>query len=300
MDKYRPSYRITFEGLILLLLTMIVVGAIAGGIVAFVSVHLYLVVLFPLLMGMVAGGAVALVVKTTRVRNPFLAAFAGILTGLAIYGVYQVGAYLLFRQSTIQDMITQGATDPNRASAAFDQVLQRRTGTTGFIGFLKYTAASGISIVPTDSASDTPTDTLKGTAVYVYWGLELLGIVFIAAALAIQPARQPFCENCNTWYAGRGLLGSVERKQSREFVKLLKSGQFVEAKALFGTPQKFPYTNLEMAFCKTCQTSPIVVTARQVVRRSRNGSILARGALSRDQIALLLPVSRATGGSVAQ
>ncbi|HVO43060.1 MAG TPA: hypothetical protein VMT34_10570 [Aggregatilineales bacterium] len=302
MDKYRPSNAVPFSGFITLIIAAILVALIAGGIVAFIAnqFNFYLVMLFPLLMGIVAGGVTGLVVKSSKIRNPLVAALFGLLAGVGVYGVYHVGRYILFRQTTIQQIASENSVSQTEADVAFDQVLKKETGTTGFIGFMKYRADAGISIVPTSSIDTSGTISFSGQGVYIYWGLELLAIALISGTMASQQARQPFCENCNSWYTGKGVIGSVERKQSRQFVKLLKRGEFGQAKALFNTSQKFPRTVLQMDYCRTCQTGPVRVTAKSVNRRARSQGVLAHGMVSRERLPELVSVAAGTGGATPQ
>jgi hypothetical protein len=196
----------------------------------------------------------------------------------------------------IQKLASERQLDPADVEAGMNEILLRDTGSTDFIGYMQEQAKVGITFYRyvTDSSSGP---TLTGLGVYIYWAIELLVIAGIAISQAWRAAGRPFCETCGTWYAGKNTIGSVNRNASKDFVNALKNGQFDQAKQMYGGPQPLPRTDLEMEFCKTCQTSPVIVSAQRLVRAGRGGrvsrSLLTRGTVSREKMAELLPIARA-------
>ena len=292
MQKFQPSNKVPIGSFFLMLIAAIVGGVIIGGIVAVVHQFLYLILVFPLLMAIVGGGLIGLIVTRFKVRSPFVAALFGILIGAVLYGTYRYGAYYLDRQKIVGQIVDEQRVTSDAAQAGFDAVLQKDFGTTGFIGYEQVVAQNGISFNSTYTPSSTSDLKIQGTAVYGYWALELLIIVAVAAATAAQRARKPFCEHCNAWYTGKAMIGSVDPKASKQFVSLLRNGKYADAKAMLRAPSIPPRTDLEMDYCQTCQTSDVVVTAKKLVKTSRNrtnSSVLIRGVVDRQQLPDLLP-----------
>jgi hypothetical protein len=82
----------------------------------------------------------------------------------------------------------------------------------------------------------------------------------------------------------------VYRKSSKEFLSKLRAGNFSEAKAMFVQPTPNPpRTDLITEFCKTCDTSDVILTAKQTSRsRNRTTSTTAlRGIVSRSDLSTL-------------
>jgi hypothetical protein len=296
VHKYQPSGRVPFGSLILMLMATIVGGIVIGAVVAFVDQYIYLIFVFPLLMGVIAGGLIAWIVRVGKVRSPFVAILFGILIAAVVYGVYHYGTYYLERQKIVAQISSEQGISADAAQSSFDAGLQNEVGATGFIGYKQFVAKQGITFVSTTYGSSSDAVPIQGNLVYVYWAVEFLIIVLVAAGVARQQARKAFCENCHTWYAGRARIGTVDRKSSKQFISLLRDGNFAEAKAMFIPPARPPRTDLEMDYCKTCQTSDVLLTAKRVTRVRRNGTngtVAVRGAVSRQQLTDLLPVSKA-------
>ena len=185
---------------LLLILGIISAGAL-GGILWAVDNYLnfYLVVAFPLLAGALAGGLLVLGVRSGKVRSPFLAALIGLLTGVLIFGVYHFATYYVTFRGAVRDVYVE---DVGKApsDAELDQYinkgLQRNTGDTGFIGYLKFAAQEGMTITNSTYSSSSSSDIdLKDQWVWVYWGVELLLAGGVAAILASGEAKQPFDED---------------------------------------------------------------------------------------------------------
>ena len=286
----------------MLLIVTIVSGAIIGGVVAVVSQWQYLIYVFPILMAAAGGGLLGLVVRIGKVRSPMIAVLFGILIAVAMYGVYMYGHYYLKRQNAVNTAVSSGqVSSADEANTNIDENLQLKYGAPGFIGYLKSIVDNGIIIYDvssTTSTASTNSTPIKGILVYLFWASELLIMVIGAAYYASVQARKPFCENCNSWYTGNARIGSVDRKSSKNLVQLLKNKQFAEAKAMFIPPTNPPRTDVEMNFCKTCQNSDVVVSAKRLVntnRRRTSSSVLVKGVVTRQELTDLLPV--ATGNS---
>ncbi|MBI1256148.1 MAG: hypothetical protein GC204_01635 [Chloroflexi bacterium] len=239
MRKYRPSNRTPIASIFLLLILGIICAGALGGILWAVDNYLnfYLVVAFPLLAGALAGGLLVLGVRSGKVRSPFLAALIGLLTGVLIFGVYHFATYSVTFRGAVRDVYVEDV-GKTPSDAELDQYinkgLQRNTGDTGFIGYLKFAAQQGMTItnstsVTSSSAADIE---LKDQWVWVYWGIELLLAGGIAASLAAGEARQPFDEDSNSWYGAPTTLALATLKARKPLDKALNDGDFQTAGSL--------------------------------------------------------------------
>jgi len=294
LKKFRPSYKMPFGSALAMLVTSIAGGLIIGGIVGFVAQYIYLIYLFPLIMGAVAGLLLATVVRRGKVRNPVITVLFSILTAMILYGTYQFASYYLDRQKIVDQIMSTQGVDNSTAQDAFDRVLNKDVGTTGFVGYLEFTAKQGIRFSSVGSSSGSDLAPIQGNIVYGYWLLEFLGIALIAAVGGARETTKPFCETCGNWYRGTAFVGNVDRKSSKQFVKALRQGDFSQAKLFFIPPTRPPRTDLIADYCKTCNTSDVILTAKRVVyvRRNRtNSPVIIRGVVSHQQFADLMPAS---------
>ncbi len=222
MKRYRPSGRLPFGGLIGLILATIIGSLIIGGLVFAVSHLIYLIVLFPFIMGALGGGLLSLVVKSSKVRSPIIAGLFGIIMGIGIIGTVHFLDYYItdrneFRAFVIEEM---GEDVPQEEVDAFlDEFLLEETGSSGFIGDLKFNAQQGTTITRTSSEI-----TLDENGTWVYWGVELLIVALLGAGMAFSAARQPFNEEVGEWYPDPFYVGTVNWKSRKDFLSLVKNG----------------------------------------------------------------------------
>lgn len=198
--------------LLVSLILALVGGALAGGAMLLADqVGFYLIIAFPIFAGMIIGFMYALpfhgrnttpAVASTSLAGAGLASpvvqdsrpgvfplfIIGLLGTLACVGVYWVGSYMV-EQNNIVALIQE--EDPSVADAEAREWIQLyyedEYGTAGFPGYLQDVAAAGISITRTGSSSGG--FTLDGTAAYIYWGVEILLILFCAVTNGISRAR---------------------------------------------------------------------------------------------------------------
>lgn len=223
MKRYRPSGRIPFGGLIGLILATIIGSLVIGGLVFAVSHVIYLIVLFPFVMGALGGGLLSLVVKSSKVRSPFIAGLVGLILGVGIIGVYRFAEYYIDFRNEVTSVVRaeEGGEDVSQEEIDqfIDEVLEEEVGSPGFIGYIKYSATLGTTISRTSSEV-----TLDENATWVYWGVELLIVALFCAALAFGAARQPFNEDVGEWYPDPFYVGTINGKSRKNFLDLVKNG----------------------------------------------------------------------------
>ncbi len=241
MKPYKPSNKVPSAGFTWLTVTALIGGLAIGGVTALVSRLFYLIVLFPLLMGAGGGFLQAYAVNRGKVRNPMIAGAFAILTGFVIYGTLNIGYYVAFRQEVAKELKqSTGESDDTKINKIIDEnVLQIETGSTGFLGFLKFSAQQGVGITRGSSKLE-----LKNEWAWGYWAIELAVISGITAFMAFAAAKEPFCENSDEWYLPMESVGSVPNEESENFLSLIKNENFVKAGALVDPQKQSPVPNL--------------------------------------------------------
>jgi hypothetical protein len=255
MKPYKPSNISPPEGIRNLTIVAIATGIITGCIIGFISQFFYLIILFPIIMGGAAGTAISLTVKSSKVRNPVLAAGFGSLTGLILYISMNYLQYMTFKQEVRKEIITEIGTSDDAAIAQLtDDVLKEATGDSGFVGYVKYSAKQGINI--TRAGSSGSGITLDENATWIYSLIELVLISGIASYQAFTSASEPFCEEGKDWYGDKVWSGCVELSHKDEFLGLLKSETYHQAAKLILPQEDLELPRLDL-YIQSCPASPV-------------------------------------------
>jgi hypothetical protein len=149
MKPYGPSNKVTSTGLKWLLLSSVIGGLAIGGLTHLISLSVgYLIVLFPFAMGLTGGKVMVAAIRQGKVRNPAIATLFGVLTGLLMYGSLHGAGYWQFKQSASEQITKELEAESGNQSnnIRYDTFLQEKTGSKGFVGYLKYNAQQGVSI----------------------------------------------------------------------------------------------------------------------------------------------------------
>jgi uncharacterized membrane protein len=147
----------SFHVNLLMLPIGLIVCAIIGGIMGFVSYNYFsLVIAFPAIMGIVAGLMAQKTVYRTDGKHSWWGMLLAILFALFTYGVFRYTEYYL----TFEDYGTQ-----IKAIATFRN-------------YLDWSAAQGISISRASSSSSG--FDLEGQGVWIFWGVEILIMLIVA------------------------------------------------------------------------------------------------------------------------
>lgn len=285
MKPYQPSNKVTSTGLTWLLLSSVIGGVAIGGITHLISLLIYLIVLFPLGMGVAGSAVMILAIREGKVRNPAIATFFGVLTGLILYGSMHGAGYLQFKQSASEGIRKElGAESGNQSNQIIDAFLQEQTGDKGFLGYIKYNAQQGVSIGRFGSEKTN----LGETGTWIYWLIEFAAIDIMIAAIAYYMAKNPFCENCDQWYKNQERLGSVNSQLSENFLNLLQNDQFAKAGKLLDPLQGVYAPNLTVYLqcCPSCKFSDLILTVNSTSTDSKGNLVekqVAQGMLSLSQ-----------------
>ncbi|WP_299487162.1 hypothetical protein [Acaryochloris sp. IP29b_bin.137] len=268
MKPYRPSNTVPGTGWVWLLALSTLGGVVVGGAIAFIARWLYLLLIFPALMGFTSGGSTAIAIKRGKVRNPWVGLLFGLLTGLITYGSYQGGEYFFTQQSFAKQIEAEFGQDidPAEANALIDAFWQEQTGSSGFLGYLKYAAKQGISIGRVGSSGDGLP--LNETFTWLYWLIELAIIEAISLAIAKPAAEEPFCETCEQWYAQGQRIGTVADDRSEIFLNTVQADQMVQAATYIQAKTvAHPRLEVDLRQCSGCDRGEV---ALEVQRYSEN------------------------------
>lgn len=273
---------------VLLLVAAIVGGLVVGGVVAFISQFIYLIILFPILMGAVAAFIMSAGVKFLKIPSAGLAAFVALVLGLVLYTSLHYGQYLLFVQE-MHTVVEQelGITDAASANELIDLFLAEETGATGFVGFILVEVDAGFSVERTTGSSSLP---ISGPIIWVYWFIELAVITGMALVAAVGTSAKTFCKVCEEWYTSER-LGSVPRQAATQFLQAVEMDDFKQAHDMVQA-EAIPAPSLEVYLrrCPSCESSELhlAIEASGVDSRGRpkTQQVLDR-VISRDQLQAL-------------
>jgi hypothetical protein len=269
MKPYHPSLATPVRGLFLLILAAVVGSAIFGALVSLFSNLVYLIILFPALMGAIAGGFVAAAVRGGKIRNPAVAIVGAIVAGLVIYGSMWAVDYLQFRNTVKTELVKDSPkTDPADIEKLIDLGLMMETGQSGFVGYVLYQDQQGVSIGRVTSSGKGVN--LGPTFSWVYWGIEILIVLWLAILIGKNPASAPFCESCERWYGKDQLLGTLGASRSKELLALLDGGQFAKLGEELQSNPATPNLGVFMATCgKDCTAGEAFLAVRTQTRDSK-------------------------------
>lgn len=86
-------------------------------------------------------------IRQGKVRNPAIATLFGVLTGLLLYGSLHGAGYWQFKQSTSEQITKElEAASGNQSNNIIEIFLQEKTGSKGFVEYLKHNAQQRVII----------------------------------------------------------------------------------------------------------------------------------------------------------
>ena len=291
MRNYQPSNIAPSQGVAILAVSSLVSGVAIGGATAFIGKFIYFIVLFPLGMGFATGSVLGFAVKKGKIRNPLIAIGLGLLGGLVTYGALKYGQYINFQQELVTVMEREYAvTDKNLAREQIDTILQEKTGSSGFVGFVKIAAQEGITI----SRSGRGGFTIKDNFAYLLWLIELGIVGFLAASIPFAAAKEPFNEEANDWYGEKKWVGSTSEESRDELIRLLNMDDMAGASALLSSQTDLPTPRIDV-YSQSCAGVPFsdsVITVSQVstnAKKQQESKEILTGLVSESQLSHLPP-----------
>jgi hypothetical protein len=297
VTEVKRSSSVPILGLLLLIIVTVIVAVVVGIGVGLLSQLFYLIILMPLGMGAIGGWAIAWAVRQGRVRSGFIALIFGLLVGLGIYGIYRYTEYFMFQQEVRQVARERQSTltDAQIELAINDQLIEE-VGQSGFVGFTLLRAKEGESIkLGRTGSSGTPIK-LSTPLTWGYWGIELLVIAGIAAAMGWSAAQDKFCDNDSKFFTTRS-LGLVAGANADAFVGAVRANDLNTARNYISRQSSgYPYLEVKVTKCPSCNTNPVELEVFRKVNSKSNESAYLKQTLTPEQFTALeggssLPVS---------
>jgi len=269
MRNYISANEFSFNGFVILVLATILAGIVLGLLLGFVGQFFFLVGIFPALIGIAGGYVLAWVIKKFKMPNKAVAILIGTLMAVMIYGVYtyfdyiQTQNYLYEALMFSDDSIPIIFEDMDKASL-MTTFLYDTTGSTGFIGFWKFTADAGINIVPGGMGS--------GFSLNPFWStLYLISEFFIIVCFAVQGAweqvNRSFCSSCGDWYDKGEQLALFEMEDENKVINAIEHDRYDELKEIMPIEvSKLPCLILKAHSCLKCHNeTPLLELSRLTV-----------------------------------
>ena len=165
------------------ILIMTFVGVLIGVTASVVSNLIYLVFLFPIGIGFLGAMSINKTVKKAKIWKPVQGLLLGAFMARVIYGAYQYSNYLTFRMLLINQMNLEmmqaiGKMDFEVANVFADYALKEETGFSGFIGYMMFTAAQGLSVGKIFSTNEI---NIGSFFTWLYWLAEFGLIAWITS-----------------------------------------------------------------------------------------------------------------------
>lgn len=200
-QPYVPDGGFSAVGLLVLLIGLGAAGIGMGVLAYYVSLLFYLILLFPVAIGIVVGFVGMVLVKTGKIRAPWLAGIAGLLAGvLAVLTTH----YMDYR-SAMKEIEVQ-----RNAGAAINlhfgpqeqrDIRRKMMEMKSFADYLDLQATIGVTLKR--GAGKDKGINLGYVGSYIYWLVEMGIVAGIVFAMTRSPAREPFCTSSNEWKTER-------------------------------------------------------------------------------------------------
>jgi hypothetical protein len=202
-ETYKPAGYFDIRAILTTLILGSVAAALAAGLIWLWEISPFptLVIITAVIQGAIVGAAMTFVVGRMRLRSPFLAGVIGFACGLLSIALVHYGHYLHFpsvlREGIANDkdlplqqrqlMLAKLNEDPMGIA---DRFLLAATGHKGFVGSLLLRNKMGVKL---------KSSTASGWFLWALWAGEAFFVAIVAAALASERAKRPFCEDCRRW-----------------------------------------------------------------------------------------------------
>lgn len=267
MKNYQPSGVCSLPSLLVMLGITSTAAVGIGWAAHFVGQFFYLIVLFPFLIGLGVSTAVSLGITKTKCRNTTIAALVAIFAGAVTYSSMHLFDYATFKRTSsnaiVVEMSQQGVeTDEmistEQAKQLVDNVLEDETGSTGFIGYMKFMAQKGISISNKGSGGFN----IGQTGTWIYWVLEFGAILFLAFGGSSR-ASEPFCEKCESWYTD-GHIGDSSGETEEALITALQSESFADLSSILQPATSLPRITLNGSTCPSCSDADVVINVERI------------------------------------
>jgi uncharacterized membrane protein YeaQ/YmgE (transglycosylase-associated protein family) len=245
-QPHRPDGGFSAAGFLAGSLVCFLVALVVGAIVGFVHQWFYLVLIFPLVMGLILGGIGQFMVKKAKLRNLFLSTLLGAVPAVLMMVVVH---FMSFR-ATLAEMekLAPGVMELQLSPSAFAQ-------------FMDASAVRGVTIGKSGGGIN-----LGYIGTYVYWAVEILGVVAISALMVREGAKAPFCVSCQKWKSEK-VLANVHGEEG-EVQEAINDGEL--HRFISQSPEDSPNIAIHVWSCPECEkVGDIEILARTSIQKKK-------------------------------
>lgn len=271
MKSYKPSNKVSKKHWYWLVIVSCLGGASLGLVTSVIALFIYPVILFPMLLGATGGFMNRVGIKRAKVRNPLIGGISGLLMGVSIYGSMTFGDYLFFQQEVLTEVKKMNpALSSKEAKQRLNQWLLTKTGSSGFIGFIKASAEKGVDVVSYKLIGSTSV-TMSQKGSYIYWLLEFLLIETFIIWVSFSATKEAFCESCEEWYPNGRYLGNVKDESAKKFADFLKGGNYYQAGRLIDplSESNPPSLVVTHQYCPNCLQGDQILKIEKITLNSK-------------------------------
>ncbi len=256
-------------------LVALVVGLLAG----VIGQYFYMVLIFPIAIGGAVGGAQVAVIGRSKVRNPLVCGFAGLIGGVFAVATMHYVDYVVFQQETVaadvefqaaKQSLAEIADEESRAAfaaalAAYeaDPAVAEARNVGSFVAYVDWAAKQGVELSSSTGARSSSNLGYAGT--YAYWIFEALVVAGMCVAMTRSCAAQPFCVHCESWMTETEII--TLNCDAKEASKVIQSGNLQRLPALFSATKE---TSLSLFRCENCARGDVVVQPNAITYANGN------------------------------
>lgn len=272
-----------------MMLTIAVGGfaALAMGLLAgFIAQYFYFVLLFPLAIGAAVGGSQVAVIGRTKIRNPLVCGFAGLIAGaIAVTSMHYVD-YYRFQADMIEaaasleesELMLQGIEDEAYRAAFAEELATYKSdpsrvaakNVNSFIAYVDWAAHQGVEL--SSSRGTGSSSNLGYTGTYIYWAFEALIVASLCILMTYSRAGKPYCTGCDSWMQETELvsLGCDAKAAS----KAIAAGDLHRLPTIFAANKE---TSIVLFSCESCEENDVVVQPTAITYNNGNRHKSAAG-----------------------
>ncbi len=229
---------------------------------------IYLNFLATVFFGGIVGAAVAWGLKAGRCRSVALAAAMGVVCGAAGEAATFEWSYVRHAAALEEDARSRGATEQDVATLRAE---------FGMSEFVRERVEEGWRVIGIAKGEGMR---LSGAFVWLVWALETLLVAGFATAVAMLPARAPFCEVCDA-YEPKEDLGRVVSADADALETAVRTGDLsgvLPVARAVGSGVTAAYT---LRACPSCGEGGHVTVETSWVVEGKKGK---RGKKARDEV----------------
>jgi len=259
-------------GMVALMIGLAVAGATLGVVTHFVAKAFYLILIFPVGIGCVLGGVGLYLIKRGHIRDPMLAAFAGLLGGIFAMFVMHYASYYEFRRDVTPEIPAKvmALSDEDLASMHPDtkdgeESLAVIRAARGFPAFMALRAHQGVEV---SHNGGTPLN-IGYIGSLIYWLVEIAIVAGLALAIMNESAREPYCVPCESWKKAAPLgTGRGDKSLAKSGVE---SGDPAQVAAGVASRERADTYVLSRSVCPACagERSSIDVKLVEVIPQKK-------------------------------